>query len=80
MSLHCGGGGLDGLRARLHDGLRGLDLLLGLDELVAGDRAGGFGGFLQAVVSGLYTSELGLGLGSFGLADWTFDSASATCA
>ena len=56
-----------GLGAGLHDGARGLHLLFGLDQLVAGDGAGSFGGLLQAVVGALRGGELRFGLRALGL-------------
>ena len=47
-------------------------LLLGLHKLVAGDRALGRGGLLEAVVGGLGGGELGLGLDPLGLGGLDF--------
>ena len=58
------GGG--GLLAGAHQRLRGVHLLFGLNQLVAGDGAGRFRGLLETVVSALGGGQLRFGLQAVG--------------
>jgi hypothetical protein len=53
--------------ARLHDGAGGLHLLVGLHQLIAGDRSGCLRCLLQTVVRAPGGGQLRLGLGAVGL-------------
>jgi hypothetical protein len=63
LRLHRRLRGTDGLFARSHEGLRRLDLLLGLLEFNTGNGAGRFRGFLEARCGDIDGGELRLGLG-----------------
>jgi hypothetical protein len=72
LSSDSGFGGAPGLLAGADEGLGGFDLLADDFDLVTGDGAGGFGGFLESLEGGLEYSYLSFGLEPVGFGDLDF--------